>query len=174
MKKARHLNGEKARAYFSELGPPEAPWALEAVQVWVSRLEPEAGEHGLDRERLQAGVELLLAVGGIPLRESRGVDSASRFPCLGVLIHLDRVDGPLKSFVFSLEVFFVQARAAGGPNPADTLQMTWCRETIGDARETGEGLDWDTLYHALGLLVQEFIRDYKAVNPRCRPNRIIN
>ena len=38
------------------------------------------------------------------------------------------------------------------------MRMTWCRESIGDARSNSQGFDWSNLYSEVDCLVNQFLQ----------------
>jgi hypothetical protein len=156
------------------------PWrrapvpAPEGLQVWVSHLEEEARQDGLDRNRLKAEVEWRLAMAGIPVFYQRAGSGVPTFPCLGVLLHLRKADVNPPFYTFSVEVFFVQSHSSEEHPATRSMQMTWCQETIGDISVTSQGADWSGLLGQVGHMVEAFIRDYQAVHPPSRRSFMIN
>ena len=168
-----YTGGQRLRA-------PRKPWrrssprSLEGVSVWVSRIEGEAARDGLDGDRVMAEVQWRLAAAGIPVfqHQEGGVHPVA--PCLGVLLHLRKADVIPAFYTFSVEVFFVQAISAEGDPSTRTMQMTWCKETIGEVRRTSQGSDWSCVYDHIGALVDAFSVSYLRDNPRSKPSLLIN
>ncbi len=150
-------------------------WASpEGIHVWVSCLEEDTAGLGLDRDWIKAEVEGRLAAAGIPVLPQPAGATVPAAPCLGVLLNL-RKAGVLPSFyLFSIEVFFIQASFTEYCLSGSALQMTWCREAIGEAPETPQGPDWSGFFTQMGVLVEAFIRDYLTANPPAKAAYTIN
>jgi hypothetical protein len=147
---------------------------MEGVYVWVSHIEADAARDGLDRDKVKAEVEWRLATAGIPVCYQQEEFGTLASPCLGVLLHLRKADVVPSFYIFSIEVFFVQAIASQDDPSTSTMQMTWCKEAIGDARKTPQGSDWSCVYNHISSLVDAFIHNYRRVNPQATPALLIN
>lgn len=162
------------------LSAVKKPWSraslpsLEGLHVWVSLLEEEARQDGLDRNRLKAEVEWRLAMAGIPVCHRKAGSRVPPFPCLGVLLSLRKAYATPPFYTFSVEVFFVQSHCSEEQPATHCMQMTWCQEAIGDAPVTSQGADWSGLLGQVSYMVDAFIRDYQAVHPPCRRSFLIN
>lgn len=149
--------------------------APEGVHVWISRIEGEAARDGLDRDRVKAEVEWRLAAAGIPVvHHQEQAGKAPVAPCLGVLLHLRQADVMPSYYVFSIEVFFVQAETSKSDILPTNMHMTWCREAIGDVQKAGQEADWSAVFTRLGSLVEAFIAHYWMVNPQAKAPLLIN
>ncbi|MBM4273361.1 MAG: hypothetical protein FJ128_12865 [Deltaproteobacteria bacterium] len=144
---------------------PEALRNLQGVYVWVSHLAPDVEGLGLSREQLRREVTQRLSLAGITVLNSRDLLTTPLFPCLGILLHVDRGPGEPPHHLYSLEVFFVKAANLLADQSANSLNMVWCREAIGDVRQNqARETDWTALFGSLGELVGLFIDDYLEVN----------
>ncbi len=148
--------------------------SLEGLHVWVSHLEEEARQDGLDQNRLKAEVEWRLAMAGIPVCHQKAGSRIPSLPCLGVLLNLRKAKVNPPFYTFSVEVFFVRSHFSEEQPPIHSMHMTWCREAIGDAKITSQGADWSGLLGQVGSMVDTFIRDYQAVHPFSRRSFLIN
>jgi hypothetical protein len=147
---------------------------LRGLHVWISGIDEEAARDGLDRDRVKAEVEWRLAAAGIPvLHHQERAGKAPAVPCLGVLLHLRQADVSPPYFIFSIEMFFVQAINSGEPFPQN-MNMSWCQEAIGDVQKTAQGADWSSFFTCLGNLVDSFVTDYLLVNHRAKASLQIN
>jgi hypothetical protein len=147
---------------------------LKGLHVWISGIEEEAAQDGLDRDRVKAEVEWRLAAAGIPvLHHQDRSGKAPAVPCLGVLIHLRQADVSPPYFIFSIEIFFVKTITSSDPFPKD-MNMAWCQEAIGDVQKTAQGADWGSFYNCLGKLVDAFVADYLLINHRAKASLLIN
>lgn len=140
-----------------------------SLQVWVSHLEPELEEAGLERERLYREVRQRLEKVGISLPEPASWQKIPTFPCLGVLVHADRAQVVPPFYVFSVEVFFVQQLPLLGTPGAHSMRLAWAREAIGDVRCTSQGFDWSPLYQTVGTLVEQFAEESLGLKPVPQP-----
>jgi hypothetical protein len=132
---------------------------FQGVHVWVSQLDAALAADGLDRELLWFEVQKQILGAGLP-SPNRSWQQTPLFPCLGVLIHADQAQVTPPFYVFSVEVFYVQQTTMTGNPSANAMRMTWCREAIGDARQTLQGYDWSNLYSTVSFLVGQFLEEY--------------
>jgi hypothetical protein len=144
------------------------------IQVWVSHIDEEAGQDGLDRDRVKAEVEWRLAMAGIPVFYEQSDPGVPACPCLGVILNVRKAEVSPPCYTFSVEVFFLQ-----GPLPEEQpdhhhMQMTWCKETIGDTGVVSQGVDWSGLLAKVNQMVETFIRDYQAAHPPFRQPLMVN
>lgn len=174
MRNGRFSLKNRRAKHWGSLSQPSTRSFPAGVYVWVSHLEAEAGGFGLDRDWLKAEVERWLAAAGIPVLYKPADPQAPGAPCLGVLINLRKTVGVPLSYLFSLEVFFIQVASIEEHPCSNTLRMTWCREAVGDVPETPQGPDWSRLVTQLGLLVEAFTRDYLAADYPTRAANLIN
>ncbi len=130
---------------------------FEAIHVWVSQVDAELVENGLDRERLWGEAYKRLVKAGLPPPGGQSWQQTPAYPCLGILVHADPAMVTPPFYVFSIEVFFVQQLTLTGSPSATSIRMVWCREAIGDVRAKGPGFDWTNLYSAVGSLIDQFI-----------------
>lgn len=162
------------------IGPRGQAWrrsafsSQESLHVWVSPIEAEARQDGLDRQRLKAEVEWQLARAGLPVSHQPADSEVPVPPCLGVILHLRKADVTPPSYTYSIEVFFVQGHTPGEPAVAPHIDMTWCREAIGDIAVTSQGADWSGLCDQVSRMVDSFIRDYLARHPAFRRSFLVN
>lgn len=148
--------------------------SVEGLSVWVSHIEGVAQQDGLNRDRVKAEVEWRLAKAGIPVSYQQSRSSVPAFPCLGVVLHLRRADVSPPFYTFSVEVFFVQSQPSEGHPDTRSMQMTWCKEAIGDVHVDSQGVDWSGVLGQVGCLVEAFTRDYQVVHPPVRRSFLIN
>ena len=175
MKDDRFFAGGQPRRTFSKSIRRSSLHFMEGVHVWISRIEEEAARDGLDRERLKAEVEWRLASAGIPVvHHPEQPGKTPPAPCLGVLLHLRQADVMPSFYVFSIEVFFVQTITSKDDSIQRNMNMTWCREALGDVQKSGQGADWSPVFTRLGSLVDAFIANYWMVDPQAKTSLLIN
>ncbi len=153
---------------------PETLASFPGIHVWVSQVEPPLTADGLDREFLWSQVQKRLIRAGLPVPDQHNWQQVPLFPCLGVLLHADLAQVSPSFYVFSVEVFYVQKITLAGAPSANAMRMTWCRESIGDARSDGQGFDWSVLYNTVGSLVDQFLRESLGLNISEEPPRFCN
>lgn len=132
---------------------------LQGIHVWVSQLDVDLEAEGLDRKRLGLEAQRRLTQAGLPLTSQPNWQATPLFPCLGILVHADRVNVLPPSYIYSVEVFFVQKITLADSPTTNAMRMTWCREAIGDVRQDNRGFDWTNLYSTVGLLADQFIQE---------------
>lgn len=174
MRNGRFFIRNRRAKHWRSLTRPSTRSFPPGIYVWVSQSEAEAGSLGLDRDWLKAEVERRLAAAGIPVLYQPADLPAPGPPCLGVLVNLRQTAGVPLSYLFSLEVFFIQVASIEEHPCSNTLRMTWCREAVGEVPKTPQGPDWSRLVSQLGLLVEAFTRDYPAADYPARAANLIN
>ncbi|MBW1990849.1 MAG: hypothetical protein JRI59_01720, partial [Deltaproteobacteria bacterium] len=138
----------------------------DGVHVWVSHIDDEAAQDGLDILQLQAQVEWRLAAAGIPVRhQEESPDRPQAAPCLGVLLHLRRTAAAPSDYIFSVEVFFVRAIIQEDEPATRGLHLSWCQEALGSVPMTPQGPDWSAVFSHVHLLVEDFISSFQAAQP---------
>lgn len=150
---------------------PETLAEVQGAHVWVSQVDAALCADGLDRERLWLEVHNRILQAGLPA-PNRSWQQTPMFPCLGVLVHADKAQVTPPFYVFSVELFFVQQTTSVGNPSGNAMRMTWCREAIGDVRNSLQGFDWSNLYNTVGFLVSQFLEEYLGVKTPEIPERV--
>ncbi len=133
---------------------------MPAINVWVSPVDHEIADDGLDREQVRLEVEKRFASAGLPVIQQNDGKRVPEFPCLGVLLNVVRHQGdPSPAYIYSIEIFFLQKISMADPPGTDIMHMAWCREATGDIRSNSQGFDWSNLYREVDCLVNQFIQE---------------
>jgi hypothetical protein len=132
---------------------------FQGVHIWISQVDSNLEADGLDLDFLWLAVRKRFSQAGLPVPQQFYRRQTPMFPCLGILIHTDLVQIYPPFYIFSTEVFFVQKITLAEASPANTMHMTWCRESIGEIRRNPRGFDWANLYSAVDCLVKQFLRE---------------
>ncbi len=130
---------------------------MPAINVWVSPVDHEIADDGLDQEHIRLEVEKRFVSVGLPVIQQFDGKPAPEFPCLGVLLNVVRYRGDPPAYIYSIEMFFLQRITMAGPPVTHAMHMVWCREATGDITRTAQGFDWSNLYETLKFLVDRFI-----------------
>jgi hypothetical protein len=150
---------EGNRHPIPQKGAPQYARRLPVVYVWISPVNPELTELGLNLSRVEEEVVNRLNQAGLMASSLSPFTRKPRYPCLGLLIHGDRIPTFPHLCVFSIEAFHVQKVTAAKPKPVNSLRMVWCREVIGEVSVTCQGVDWSNLYRLAGVLVEQFLNE---------------
>lgn len=129
------------------------------INVWISRVDAELVADGLDISRIQHEVNRRLMRAGLSASLQADWQRSPRYPCLGILIHADRTQTFPPLYIFSVEVFYVQKLSLAKSPMARAMRLTWCREAVGEAAANYQGVDWSSLYHLVGALVDQFLKE---------------
>lgn len=132
---------------------------FQRVHIWISQVDSNAETDGLDLDFLWLAVRKRFSQAGFQVHQQVYKQQTLMFPCLGILIHTDLVQVYPPFYLFSSELFFIQKISLGDTPPANTMRMTWCRESIGDIRRNSQGFDWSNLYSAVDCLVNQFLQE---------------
>ena len=133
---------------------------MPGINVWVSPLDQEVADDGLDRDHIRLEVEKRLIGAGLPVVQQIRGEQAPKFPCLGVVLYVFRPQGDPPVYIFSIEMFFVQRITLAGSPATESMHLAWCRETTGEVFKNAQGFKWSTLYQASEFLVDRFIMEY--------------
>jgi hypothetical protein len=142
----------------TDLIPRESLKGLNGINVLIEQLRPEVETLGLTREQLQSDVELRFRMAGIRVasNDEEGLLTVS-------LTGAGTPRGGRKSWYFSLLVSYSQLVSLVRAPDIRVVGTTWSRGFVGRV--------WEqelirTLRDTVSDLVDEFINDYLAVNPK--------
>jgi hypothetical protein len=133
---------------------------MPAINVWVSPIDHEIADDGLDQEQIRLEVEKRFVSAGLPVVQHCDGKRVPECPCLGVLLNVVRHQEDPPAYIYSVEMFFLQRVSMAGPPVSDVMHMVWCREATGDIARTAQGFNWSNLYQTLKFLVDRFIVEY--------------
>jgi hypothetical protein len=134
---------------------------LHGVQVLVEDLKPEAENYGLTREAIQTDIELRLRQYGIKVLSPE----ESGRSCLYINVNAV-VRDPLEIAAVAVEVQFRQEVLLCRDLKTRVNAPTWGK---GSASVVGRG-NLKDVREGVKDLVDEFINDYLAVNPKEKPS----
>ena len=136
---------------------------LRGISVLVEYLTPEAEQAGLTRSAIQADAELKLRMAGIRVIDEDEAVSP-RGPHIYIRVNCMKVEG--KEFLACSTAVALNQNVRLARDPSVVIAAaTWEKDAIGVA---GSSQISDGVRGLLKDLVEEFITDYLAMNPKVR------
>ena len=139
------------------VGQPEVLAGLEAVRLEIERLKPEIERDGLFREELQSDMELKLRMAGIKVLPEEAVQKNPGAPVL--YLNVDALKCSF-GYVYNIGLYLIEpATLERRPVKASAMFLR-VPEQLGIAARLSE------IREAVGDVVDEFVRVWKAANPK--------
>jgi hypothetical protein len=129
---------------------------LKGVQVLVSKIDPQAEHLGLTRNQIQTDVELGLRKGGVKVLTVGDMSEAPGYPALWVFVGTNIKQGLVS---YSIRICLIELVTLG--RGFQTTGTIW-NDSAGGVRT----INASEIRKIVGDLVDEFINDYLAANPK--------
>jgi len=134
---------------------------LRGVYVLIENLKPNLEKDGLTREQLLTDVELKLRKAGIRVLTEEESYNTPGLPCL--YARINAIKGNSTFYCVNIHVSLSQETRLERNPTIKILSFTWDHSSIGGCDES---IIKDYVRKGLGDLIDKFINDYLAVNPK--------